>query len=52
MTWEDVYAIACRHRDRLDRCCRYMETKTASLVKAFRTGERPARQDMGAAPGR
>jgi hypothetical protein len=36
ITWELIYELAKRSGPKLDRLCTYMETKTASLRKAFR----------------
>ena len=35
VTWEDIYEQAATERQKLDRLCKYMLAKTASLQKAF-----------------
>ena len=38
ITWENIYSL-CLSNPRLSRLCRYMETKTARLVRAFHLRE-------------
>jgi hypothetical protein len=37
ITWEQIYRM-CLNDGRLSRLCRYLETKTAGLVQAFKLG--------------
>jgi hypothetical protein len=36
ITWEQIYAIATRHRPALNHLCRYFESKTERLERAFK----------------